>query len=121
MKKENLLLAQGDNVNGQDLIVVKSAGKLEKLNDLQLAKMKEIKQFWLNYIFSCKNSIDKEKAKTGIEWLYKLAGHKNPIIVYVDTPMGCQLAADLLKKLLKGDTVGASVRDSVRDSVGDSV
>ena len=36
--------------------------------------MKEVKQYWLDYIFSCKNSINKEQAKVQIEWLYKFCG-----------------------------------------------
>src|SRR3990167_4160842 len=119
--------------------------KLETLTPEQEKLMVETKDFWIDYIFSCKNSIDKEQAKINIEWLYDLAKVKSkPIIIYVDSPMGCQFAVAYLKEFLKqtkinkstaqvwaqvgaqvwaqvGDQVRAQVRDQVRDQVGAQV
>lgn len=114
--KENIIVAQGDKVNGHSLMVLKSEGKLEHLNQLQEKHKEVIKKFWNDYIFSCHNSINKEKASIGAEWMYKLAGYEKPIMVYVDSPMGCQYAIHLLKTLAKNGT-----RDSVWTSVWDSV
>jgi hypothetical protein len=111
-------------------------GKLEKLTPEQEKKMLEVRDFWKDYIHSCKhNIIDKSKAKQGIDFIYKLTGKKEPVVVYVDSPMGCQLGIMYLKEFFRqspkklgasvwnsvGDSVGASVRDSVWDSVGASV
>jgi hypothetical protein len=124
MKKniqDNVMLVEGDTVNGQQLMVVKSAGRLEQLNDLQLQHMEKVKQFWLNYIFSCRNGIDRNKAISGIEWLYKLAGYEKPIIVFLDSPMACQYGVNFLKIILKGNAEGiknlAQVRAQVRAQV----
>ena len=74
--------------------------KLESLSEEQLLKMQEVKQYWLDYIFSCKNQINKQSTKIGIDWMYNLAKHKSPIIIYVESPMGCQYTVHLLKYLL---------------------
>ncbi len=96
--------------------------KLEKLTSEQERKIAEVKDFWLSYIFSCKNNqINKEAVKIGIEWMYQLSGHKAPVMIYVDSPMGCQYAVAYLKKIalrfprINWDSVGDSVRASVRD------
>lgn len=75
--------------------------KLEKLTPEQELKMTEVKDFWLNYINSCKNSINREKAKIGIDWLYKSIGKESPIIIYLDSPMSCQIGVNYLKQALK--------------------
>lgn len=56
--------------------------KLEKLTSEQEEKMIEVRDFWLNYIFSCKNSIDKPKVKEGVKWF--ILETKKPIetIIY---------------------------------------
>lgn len=46
--------------------------KLEKLSPKQEKIMIETRDFWNDYIFSCKNSINKNKAKINIEWLYDM-------------------------------------------------
>ena len=101
--------------------------KLEKLTPEQEEKMVEVKNFWLNYIFSCKNSIDKPKIKDGVKWIYELANKKEPVMVYVESPFGCQLAITYLKEVINQkpelftrDSVSASVWASVRASVWDS-
>ena len=75
--------------------------KLEKLTPEQELKMIEVKDYWLNYINSCKNSINREKAKIGIDWLYSSIGKESPIIIYLDSPMGCQIGVNYLKNWLK--------------------
>jgi hypothetical protein len=62
--------------------------------------------------------------------MYKLAGYEKPVIIYVDSPMGCQLEIFYLKEFVKkfpelkekiGESVGESVRESVRESVWESI
>jgi hypothetical protein len=112
--------------------------KLEKLSEEQIQKMHDVKQFWLDYIFSCKNSINREQAKIKIDWLYKFCGLNEPIIIFVDSPMACQYAIVYVKELSKflktnpaqvwaqvrdqvWDQVRAQVWAQVRDQVGDQV
>lgn len=92
--------------------------KLEKLTLEQESKMQEVKSFWLDYIFSCKNTINKQECKLGVDFIYKLADKKSPVVVYVDSPIGCQIAVTYLKEFAKQNFLK---KDSVRDSVGDSV
>ena len=80
--------------------------KIEKLTPQQEEKMFEVRDFWKNYIFSCQNNIDKVKAKEGINFIYKLAKLKDPSVLFVASPLGCQYAANLLK---------ANVRDNVME------
>src|SRR6185437_5171703 len=88
------------------------------------AKMLEVREYWLNYIFSCRNRLDREKASKGIEWLYKLSGFGRPVIVFVDSPMACQFAASLIKgwmndlpKILESSQVMSQVRSQVMSQV----
>lgn len=71
--------------------------KMEALTPQQEEKMIEIRDYWLDFIFSCKNSIDKEKAEQAINWLYEFCGNKKPTIIYVSSPMACQYVANILK------------------------
>lgn len=75
--------------------------KIEKLTDEQEEKMNSVKQYWLDYIFSCKNSTDRTKAKIQIEWLYKFCKLDSPVVIFVDSPMSCQFAVQYLKARLK--------------------
>ncbi|MGH7238478.1 MAG: hypothetical protein ACREHG_00275, partial [Candidatus Saccharimonadales bacterium] len=70
---------------------------LNELTKDQVSLMNKTREDYLEYIFSCKNSLDREKAKMGIEWLYKFSGLKEPIVIFVDSPLGCQYAVPLLK------------------------
>ena len=98
--------------------------KLEKLTPEQETKMLEVKNFWLNYINSCKNNIDRPRATNAINLLYKSVGRENPIVIYVDSPMSCQYAVYYIKALfsklpeaIKSAQVWGQVRDQVRDQV----
>jgi hypothetical protein len=91
--------------------------KLEKLSPDQEQKMFEIKQYWMDYIFSCRESINRPKADMSIEWIYKLAGRERPIIIYLNSPMACQYGAHWLKQVFKMPQVGAQVGDQVGDQV----
>jgi len=101
--------------------------KLEKLTPEQETKLNEVRAFWLNYIFSCKNTVDREAAKIGINWLYKTANLNEPVVIYVDSPLACQFAVVYLKEYLKvlgmnnPDQVEAQVGDQVWAQVGDQV
>jgi hypothetical protein len=86
-----------NKINGQSIVVCQGAGMLNQLNAAQVAHMEKIRQFWLDYIFSCKKSLDPEKAKASIDWLYKFCGLQSPVVVFVDSPMACQYAVAYCK------------------------
>jgi hypothetical protein len=110
---------------------------LEKLTQKQEQKMIEVKNYWLDYIFSCKNLINKEQAKISIDWLYKFCGLKKPIIIFLESPLSCQYAITYLNEMIKSiplnekkmaqvrdqvwAQVGVQVRAQVGDQVGDQV
>ena len=77
--------------------------KIETLTPQQEANIIPHRDFWLNYILSCKNRTDREKAKKGVEWLYKFCGKKPPVIIWMDSPFGCQVAANVFEGLLKSE------------------
>ena len=110
--------------------------KIEQLTPEQQVKMQEVKNFWIDYINSCKHSVDRGKAKIGIDWLYGLTNRKGPIIVHMESPMAAQYAVHYIKQLNEalpqifskaqvwdqvGDQVWAQVRDQVWDQVRDQV
>jgi hypothetical protein len=86
-----------NKINGQSIVVCQGAGMLNQLDAAQVAHMEKIRQFWLDYIFSCKKSLDPEKAKASIDWLYKFCGLQSPVVVFVDSPMACQYAVAYCK------------------------
>lgn len=99
--------------------------KLETLTPEQETKKIEIRNFWINYIDSCKNTIDKEEARIGVEFIYDLAKCAKPKIVYVDSPLAGQYAVHFLKTYYKelekllGEQSEPNLAN-VRDNVGDS-
>ena len=99
--------------------------KLKKLTKEQEELMITIRDKWMDFIFSCKNTeIKKDQCIEGINFIYNLAGKKPPEVLFVNSPMGVQYEYHLITNLTKGkigDSVWDSVRDSVLDSVGASV
>src|SRR3990167_4308459 len=110
---------------------------IKKLTTEQEKKMIKIKNKWLDYIFSCKNSTNREQATIAIDWLYKFCGLNEPIIIYLESPLACQYAIPYLREIVKilpmdknplaqvwdqvGDQVWNQVWDQIRDQVGDQV
>jgi hypothetical protein len=101
--------------------------KLEKLTKEQEALIPTIRQQWLDRLFTNRQRIDRAKATEGIEWLYAFSKLEKPTIIYVDSPIACQYAVHLLKKLFaekkifETAQVGAQVWDQVRAQVWDQV
>jgi len=75
---------------------------LQELTPEQEALIPVVRDEWLNPLFGLNGpaQLDKEKCKDGIEWLYELAGFEKPIIFFLGSPFGCQLAANILKNLI---------------------
>lgn len=80
----------------------------------------ETKNFWLDFLFSCKNEINKEQATEGVNFMYELAGLEKPEIIFCDSPLAAQKIANDLKNSVQ-ESVRSSVLESVQDSVQKSV
>lgn len=93
--------------------------KLETLTPDQESRIPIVRNFWLNYILSCKNQLDKDKAKKGIEWLYKYCGKEKPVIIFMDSPFGCQVAANFFLKFFKDNK--DNIWDNIWDNIGDNI
>ena len=83
---------------------------LEKLTKKQEKLMLEVRDEYLNKFFSLPRT-NKEKAKELIEYVYELSGFKKPNVVFVDSPMACQIAGNILNQ------VWNQVRDQVNYQV----
>ncbi len=101
--------------------------KLEKLSEDQEKLMIQTKNEWLNYIFSCKNKLNKKEVEKGINWMYKISNLEKPMIIYLDSPYGLQIGVNILDQILKSDLkqvgsqVGSQVRSQVWSQVGSQV
>ena len=93
--------------------------KIETLTPEQEANIIPHRDFWLNYILSCKNRTDRKKAKKGVEWLYKFCGKKPPVIIWMDSPYGCQVAANFFEQFYNSPK--ANIRDNIRDNIGANI
>lgn len=80
---------------------VKPGEVLKSLNPLQQAKAEEIRDFWLNYVFSCEAKLKPEQATNGIHNLYRLAGYEAPQVIFVGSPAACQEVANHLTVVYK--------------------
>ena len=98
---------------------------LDKLTSKQEKLLIKVREEWLDKLFKSKLSFNEAKARKGVEWLYSFSGLKEPMILFVDSPMGAQIAVKYAKtylKLLKEKGVdmkikGAQVWDQVRAQV----
>ena len=94
---------------------------INKLTQEQEELMGKVRQQWLDYIFSCNKTIDREKANISIDWLYKLSKLEKPIKIYVDSPMACQYAVLYAKEYAKILQMPSQVRSQVGSQVWSQV
>ena len=97
-------------------------GKLEKLSPEQEALIAIVRDEWIDFALNSTTPMDKSAAKQGIEWMYSIAGLNLPrTIIYAESPIACQIIANLCKSPQIEASVEASVWASVWASVRDSV
>ena len=87
--------------------------KVEKLTLEQEAAIPDYIKSWIDRLDKSAK-LDREAATQGAKWLYKFCKLKEPLVVFVSSPMAAQIAAGLFKNL-------AQVRAQVWDQVGDQV
>ena len=101
---------------------------LKKLTKKQTELMEVVKNEWINTALFAGDEINEDKAREGINWLYEITQLEKPHIIFVDSPMGTQLAVNMVIEMCKKEgnnsvenSVGNSVWNSVGNSVGNSV
>ena len=100
--------------------------KVEKLTPEQEFALKPFAQRWIDRLDKGA-ALDKEAATKGAKWLYSFCGLKEPLVIFVASPLGCQLAALLLRGSWANvganvwANVGENVRENVRANVGANV
>ena len=96
--------------------------KVEKLTPEQEFALKPFAQRWIDRLDKGA-ALDKEAATKGAKWLYSFCGLKEPLVIFVASPLGCQLAALLLRgswanvRENVGTNVWANVGENVRENV----
>lgn len=89
--------------------------------------MHSVREEWMGRIFDPvkRLKLDKVKAEKQVKWLYALAGLKEPEVIFVESPMGLQYAANLILAMIQDrafrNSVGNGVWNGVRNSVENGV
>ena len=89
--------------------------KLTELTAEQEAMIIPQRELWLNKFYKNKG-VDKEKATECIKWLYEFCGKKEPVVIFMDSPIGCQVMANLSSDRAN---ILANIRDNIRDNIWD--
>ena len=91
--------------------------KLTELTAEQEAMIIPQRELWLNKFYKNKG-VDKEKATECIKWLYEFCGKKEPVVIFMDSPIGCQVMANLSSDRAN---ILANIRDNIRDNIWDNI
>ena len=96
---------------------------INKLTKPQEKKITTIRDEWINRFFSCKTKTNRKQATKYINWLYELSGLKKPMIIFLDSPLGVQYGANMLKKIGgdQGDQIGSQIESQVESQIGSQV
>ena len=94
---------------------------LTKLNKKQIKLMDEVRDEWLDRIFSCKLRINRKQATKYINWLYDISGLQKPLIIFLDSPLGIQYGANMIGGSQVRSQVGSQVESQVYSQVGSQV
>jgi len=79
----------------------------------------QFKKEWFNTIFNPNGPppLNKKGCEEGIEWIYRINGLEEPIIFFLDSPLACQIGANLIGRLMLSDLVEVS-EDSINQANG---
>ena len=94
---------------------------LNKLNSKQIKLMDEVRDEWLDRLFSCKVKTDRKQATKYINWLYKFCGLEKPLIIFLDSPLGAQYGANMIGGSQVESQVWSQVFEKVKDQVRSQV
>jgi hypothetical protein len=86
--------------------------KLNSLTDEQVKLMEVVKREWIDLLDACPRP-NRDAIMRGVKWLYRFCKLKEPLVIVVQSPLGAQIAANMLK----AGEVWAQVRAQVWDQV----
>jgi hypothetical protein len=97
--------------------------KIKELTSEQESKLNIYKEKWLNKIFNYElnKSITFESVKNKMIELYEFCNLKKPIVILVDSPMACQIAANILNNSQVMSQVENQVENQVWSQIRDKV
>ena len=98
--------------------------KLEKLTKFQEAKLEKVKNKWINFSLFGGDEINEKQAKKSIEWIYKISDLKKPKVIFLDSPLALQFAANQVWNQVGnqvGNQLGNQVENQVRNQVENQV
>lgn len=79
---------------------------ITKLSEEQIQQLEIVREKWINKMFTYenfKNFSIKRNIELGVK-LYEFCGlEKKPIVITLDSPMACQIAANIINKKMEGD------------------
>jgi hypothetical protein len=86
--------------------------KLNSLTDEQVKLMEVVKREWIDLLDACPRP-NRDAIMRGVKWLYRFCKLKEPLVIVVQSPLGAQIEANMLK----AGEVWAQVRAQVWDQV----
>jgi hypothetical protein len=99
---------QGYNIVRRNKVIT----KLTKAQERDIATTRDE---YLKHYFSLE--FDKNKAIKLVKFIY---GRKKPSVFIMDSPLGCQMAANLLRKNI-GENIRENIGENIRENIGDNI
>jgi len=93
--------------------------KLTELTPEQEAMIIPHREMWLNKFYQ-NEGIDKELAIKQIKWLYNFCGQKEPVVVFMDSPLGSQMFISLVNNGEMAN-ISANIWDNISDNIGGNI
>ena len=93
---------------------------LKELNQEQEILMHATRDKYLKKFFSLPR-IDKPKATKFIKWIYSLSGLKEPMVLFVDSPIACQIACNLIGRDEVASQLWIQIWNQAREQIRNQV
>jgi hypothetical protein len=95
---------------------------LNKLTKKQERLMIEVRNEWLDRIFKCKVKKEDARCVELVKWLYKISNLKEPLVVFLDSPLAIQYGANQSQVWSQVESqVRSQVESQVRSQVWSQV
>ena len=78
--------------------------------------MEVVREEWLGLVFRDRPQPDPGAIREDVRWLYEMSGLNPPLVISLNSPMACQVAANMLRRIAD-DQVWPQVWDQVEDQV----
>ena len=93
---------------------------LKELNQEQEILMHATRDKYLKKFFSLPR-IDKPKATKFIKWIYSLSGLKEPMVLFVDSPIACQISCNLIGRDEVASQLWIQIWNQAREQIRNQV